>query len=130
MSAKDQVQRVFLEETGERLLAIENGLLDLETATASDGSDIVHKIFRQAHSIKAGAGLLELSNIATLAHRLENILEIIRTEKIVPSAKVITILLQTVDKLRDLLNNVEQSNLINISLQEAMLNMIIKDFGK
>ncbi|WP_018123437.1 Hpt domain-containing protein [Desulfovibrio oxyclinae] len=119
---RDPVLEVFIEETEERLNSVESGLLNIEQGKLDD--TVIHGIFRDAHSIKAGANLLKLQNIETLAHKLENILEMIRKKQGTPTDMTFTALLETVDKLRELVENVEKSNEISIRLQEAMLNMV------
>jgi len=126
MNTTDHVLEVFTEETAERLSSIENGLLKLESAGSQVEDSVVHGIFRDAHSVKAGANLLKLSNVETLAHKLENILEMVRKGQLTPNDQTITILLETVDKLRELMDNIDKSDSISIRLHEAMLNMVVQ----
>ncbi|WP_419784803.1 Hpt domain-containing protein [Pseudodesulfovibrio sp.] len=121
----DHVLEVFLEETVERLDSVESGLLRLENGTG-DSATLINSIFRDAHSVKAGANLLKLANIETLAHKLENILEMIRRGEIQVTEMIITASLESIDKLRELLGNVENSDEISIRLHTAMLEMALK----
>ncbi|MFV0350353.1 MAG: Hpt domain-containing protein [Halodesulfovibrio sp.] len=100
----DEVFEVFVEETHERLAEIETGLLDLERNHGQLDDEKVHAIFRAAHSIKAGAGLLKLGEIAEVAHRAENILQKVRTGMLVPDSECITALLEAFDSVLLLLN--------------------------
>jgi len=121
----DEVLEVFLEETAERLDSIESGLLHLEkTAYADPG--LVNSIFRDAHSVKAGANLLKLKTIEELAHKLENVLEQIRKKKIPVTEMIITASLEAVDKLRELAQDVDHSDSVSIRLHTAMLEMSVK----
>ncbi|MDD3311484.1 MAG: Hpt domain-containing protein [Pseudodesulfovibrio sp.] len=125
MNHGDQVLEVFLEETAERLDAVESGLLRLESGS-DDGDGVINSVFRDAHSIKAGANLLKLANIETLAHKLENVLEMIRQGRLLVNETVITACLESVDKLRELVGNVERSDSISIRLHTAMLEMAVR----
>lgn len=101
----EEVLATFEEETTERLAEIESGLLALErTPNAIDG-ELVHSIFRSAHSIKAGANLLKFKDIEALSHRAENILQLVRNEEIQPSPELITTLLEAFDAVRDLMDH-------------------------
>lgn len=104
----DEVLQTFEEETVERLAEIEQGLLDLERAGSRVDGERVHAIFRSAHSIKAGAGLLKMHDIQELAHKAENILQRIRNEEIVPDGELITVLLEAFDGVSDLLKAYRQ----------------------
>ncbi|WP_285905488.1 Hpt domain-containing protein [Pseudodesulfovibrio pelocollis] len=121
----DEVLEVFLEETAERLDSIESGLLRLEK-TAEPEPGLINSIFRDAHSVKAGANLLKLGTIEELAHRLENVLEQLRKEQIPVTEMIITASLEAVDKLRELAQDVDKSDTISIRLHTAMLEMSVK----
>ena len=125
MIHKDDVLEVYLEETIERLDAIESGLLKLEKSQEYD-SPLVNSLFREAHSVKAGANLLKLFTIEELSHVLENVLEQIRQRTLEPSEMIITACLESVDKLRELVDNIEQSETISIRLHTTMLEMSVK----
>ena len=122
---EDHVLEVFLEETADRLDAVEAGLLRLEN-DPSELSTLINSIFRDAHSVKAGANLLKLSNIETLAHKLENVLEMIRRHELQVDEGIITASLESVDKLRELVENIDRSESISIRLHTAMLEMAVK----
>lgn len=121
----DEVLEVFLEETTERLDSIETGLIKLESCKDC-GPDLINSIFRDAHSVKAGANLLELRRLEDLSHKLENVLEMIRKDQLEPSEMIITASLESVDKLRELVDNVEASETISIRLHTAMLEMAVE----
>lgn len=125
MIQRDHVFEVFIEETLERLDSIEAGLLALENNNTCDPK-LVNSIFRDAHSVKAGANLLKLVNIEMLAHKLENVLEKIRQCELKTSEIVVTASLESVDKLREMIENVEKSEQISIRLHTAMLEMAVK----
>ncbi|MEF2231992.1 MAG: Hpt domain-containing protein [Pseudodesulfovibrio sp.] len=121
----DHVLEVFLEETADRLDAVESGLLRLEN-DPGELSSVINSIFRDAHSVKAGANLLKLTNIETLAHKLENVLEMIRRHELRVNEGIITACLESVDKLRELVGNIDRSESISIRLHTAMLEMAVK----
>lgn len=71
---------------------------------------LINKVFRAARSIKGGAGFMGLEVIKDLAHSIETVLGMIRARYLVPNPDVINILLRCFDRLRDLINNVANSN--------------------
>ena len=77
--------------------------------------ELVNNVFRAAHSIKGGAGFMGLSAIKELSHKIENLLGFIRNREVVPEPGVISILLKAFDTLRDMINNVTNSNQMDIS---------------
>lgn len=95
----DELLCSFVEDSREHLAAIEQGLLDLESQAADADTDLVNRIFRTAHSIKGTAGFLGLTCIASLAHRLENVLHLIRDGSVVPGRDVCGALMRGFDLL-------------------------------
>ncbi|WP_243546872.1 Hpt domain-containing protein [Pseudodesulfovibrio tunisiensis] len=126
---RDHVLEIFIEETEERLNNIEAGLLELEKCGDHCDPDLVNSVFRDAHSVKAGCNLLKLHTIEDLAHKLENVLELIRRDKLAPTELVITASLEAVDKLRELVEDVENSDGVSIRLHTAMLDNAIQMGG-
>jgi two-component system chemotaxis sensor kinase CheA len=122
----DQVLEIFLEETAERLDSIESGLLHLENCGEECGEEDINSIFRDAHSVKAGSNLLKLTTVEDLAHKLENVLEMIRKKQIPPSELIVTACLESVDKLRELIENVERSETISTRLHKHMLEVAVQ----
>ena len=122
----DEVLEVFLEETADRLDSIETGLLKLESCGSDCDPAIINSVFRDAHSVKAGSNLLKLSRVEDLSHKLENVLEMIRKEQLNPSEMIITASLESVDKLRELIENIEASESISIRLQTSMLEIAVQ----
>ncbi|MDY6855634.1 MAG: chemotaxis protein CheW [Thermodesulfobacteriota bacterium] len=121
----DETLQLYVEESLEQLADVENDLLIIEEAGADIDLEMVNKVFRAAHSIKGGGGFLGLETIKELAHKMENILGLIRSHEIVPTPEVINILLLAFDKLRDLINNVEHSNNMDISEHVVALNGLL-----
>jgi two-component system chemotaxis sensor kinase CheA len=121
----DPVLEIFIEETTDRLDAIESGLLHLENCGDCD-PEVINSIFRDAHSVKAGSNLLKLATIEDLAHKLENVFEMIRKKEIAPSELLITACLESLDKLRELTENIERSDSISTRLHKHMLDVAVQ----
>lgn len=106
--------QVFVDESKEHMIGIENDLLSLESKNTID-HDLVAKVYRKIHSIKGGAGFLGLENIKELTHSVENVLALMKEEKLLPYPEIINILLDSTDILSGLLDNIEKSNEFDIS---------------
>ena len=95
---RDAVLSAFLAETDEGLTAMEQALIALESGSAEP--DLLHDIFRVAHTIKGNAAALELGPLVTFAHQVEDLLDSLRSQELAVSEDVISLLLATVDELR------------------------------
>lgn len=65
----EEFRELFAAESEEHLSNIEQGLLELETDP--ENSDLLHAIFRSAHSLKGASRVLGLQDIETVSHLLE-----------------------------------------------------------
>src|SRR5688500_3868107 len=77
VTAEPDLLSLFREEADGRLSSLSDLLLQLE----SDGPspDLIHSMFREAHTIKGSAAVAGLENIAREAHVLEELLDRIRS---------------------------------------------------
>ena len=73
----------YLAECREHLATIETDLLSMEQAGAAIDEQLVNRVFRAAHSIKGGAGFFDLLKIKELAHRTENVLDLVRSGQMI-----------------------------------------------
>lgn len=75
-----QFYQVFFDEAAEHLANMEGLLLGLDVHDPS--LDDLNAIFRAAHSIKGGAGTFGFTDIASVTHVLENLLDKLRREEL------------------------------------------------
>ena len=120
----DEILQGFIEESLEHLADIETDLLAVEEAGENIDEDLVNKVFRAAHSIKGGAGFMGLTGIQDLSHAMENVLGLIRSKKIIPNPEIINILLLASDQLSSLINDIQNSNDVELSSHIDPLNAI------
>lgn len=111
----DDIVSTFLSEVEDHLSVIEVGILEMENPEKSIDEELIHTMFRSAHSIKAGANLLEYSNIEAIAHMLENILQKIKHEKSRLDNALVSDFLAGLDLIGELTGNIELSDMADIS---------------
>jgi len=117
--------QMYIEESKEHLDSIESDLLIIEKNGADIDSELVNRVFRAAHSIKGGAGFLGLDTIKELAHKIENVLDLVRNDALVPTPPVVHILLTAFDRLGTLIDDATNSNGQEIAGEIDALTRII-----
>ncbi|MGB3462521.1 MAG: chemotaxis protein CheA [Rhodanobacter lindaniclasticus] len=98
-----QFHKTFFEESLEGLDAMEAALLALDSG--STDHELVHTIFRAAHSIKGGAATFGFAEVAAFTHVAESLLEEVRSERRGVDGELIDLLLRSVDCLRAMLDH-------------------------
>ncbi|MBF0288916.1 MAG: chemotaxis protein CheA [SAR324 cluster bacterium] len=78
----------FLEESLDQISDLENKLIEFEKNP--NNLKLIDDVFRPVHSIKGTAGFFKLTGLQKLAHKLENVLDLLRKEEISPSPEVVS----------------------------------------
>jgi chemotaxis protein histidine kinase CheA len=108
----DSLLQEFLVESREHLETIEPDLLILETQQEGADHETINRIFRAIHTIKGASGFFGLEAIKRLSHVMENMLMAFRDGKMCPSPTNVDPLLQGVDLLRQMVDNVSESETV------------------
>ena len=117
----DELKRAFVDETGETLTALNNELLDLET-TPNDQSTI-DAIFRRAHTLKGNLGAMGLTEAASLAHEMEDLLDEIRDGTVGVDHEVMDALFDSVDGLEAVVAGIEQDEPPEVALESIVASL-------
>ncbi len=93
----NQYLEMFIDESKEHLQACSEHLLALEKNP--EDLAIVGEIFRSAHTLKGMSATMGYEDLADLTHKMENVLDAIRNEKIKVSAEILDVVFESVDHL-------------------------------
>ncbi len=100
----NQYLEMFIEESKEHLQACSEHLLELEKNP--DDLAIVGEIFRSAHTLKGMSATMGFEDLADLTHKMENVLDAIRNEKIHVSPEILDIVFESVDHLEEMVMDI------------------------
>ncbi len=94
----------FRDEAEELLQQIDADLLKLEefVQTGETDPEIIASLFRALHTVKGSAGMLGFTEIQGLAHKLENLCDLLRKDRMPLSESVVDILFSGRDLLTEL----------------------------
>ena len=99
-----QYLEIFIEESKEHLQSCNEQLLLLEK-NPHDLS-IVNEIFRSAHTLKGMSATMGFEDLANLTHKMENVLDAIRNEKISVSPEILDVVFLAVDDLETMVESI------------------------
>src|SRR5690625_3127221 len=91
-----QYLTMFVDESKENVETLYDQLLELEKS--STDKSIIEQIFRAAHTLKGMAATMNYTHLADLTHKLENVFDAIRYDRIEVHADLMDYLLETVDR--------------------------------
>lgn len=102
----NQYLDIFLEESKEHLQNINNQLLELEKHPAN--IEIVNEIFRSAHTLKGMSATMGYEDLASLTHQMENVLDLIRNEKLNVTTNLLDIVFRSVEYLEEMVLSISE----------------------
>ncbi len=96
----ESLRRLFITETSEQLEKFVEILLGLEKTPGSE-NEVIHKLFRLAHSVKGSAGMMALKELKEVMHQTESMLDEVRKGEMNLDSEKIDLLLQFSDVVKD-----------------------------
>src|SRR5690554_7485086 len=90
--ADEEILQDFLVEAGEILELLSEQLVDLEQHP--EDSDLLNAIFRGFHTVKGGAGFLQLDALVNCCHSAENVFDTLRNHKRTVTSDLMDVVLQ------------------------------------
>jgi two-component system chemotaxis sensor kinase CheA len=108
-----KADREFVSEAEEILEVMRGDVVDLsEQGDGAADPDVVNRLFRSAHSLKALAGMFRFEPIEELAHRLEDVLDGLRLGRVAIDAALLSMVDEAVNMFASLLEKVGDAEAI------------------
>jgi two-component system chemotaxis sensor kinase CheA len=95
----DELLQDFLVEAGEILEQLNEQLVDLEQSP--DDMDLLNAVFRGFHTIKGGAGFLNIEPMVVICHRSEDVFNLLRNGERQVNPELMDTVLPVLDILND-----------------------------
>lgn len=95
----DEILGDFLIEAGEIIEELSGQLISLERAPRD--MDLLNGIFRGFHTIKGGAGFLNLGSLVDVCHRAEDVFNILRRGERIVDPGLMDVVLQALDVVKN-----------------------------
>ena len=102
----EDILQDFLVEAGEILEQLSEQLVELEQSP--DDKDLLNAIFRGFHTVKGGAGFLQLDPMVECCHVTENLFDILRNGKRDVTSELMDVVLQALDTVNAQFADVHQ----------------------
>ena len=128
--ADEEILQDFLVEAGELLELLSEQLVDLENQP--DDTELLNAIFRGFHTVKGGAGFLQLNTLVDLCHVAENIFDQLRNGALAVDADLMDVVLQALDSVNAMFEQVHARTSPDAASPELMnaLNAIANGTAK
>ncbi|MBG6288008.1 chemotaxis protein CheA [Pseudomonas nitroreducens] len=105
--ADDEILQDFLVEAGEILELLSEQLVELESRP--EDMDLLNAIFRGFHTVKGGAGFLQLNALVECCHIAENVFDMLRKGERRVDAELMDVMLQALDTVNVMFQQVRDA---------------------
>ncbi|WP_121378182.1 chemotaxis protein CheA [Pseudomonas aeruginosa] len=106
--ADEEILQDFLVEAGEILEQLSEQLVELESRP--DDMDLLNAISRGFHTVKGGAGFLQLNALVECCHIAENVFDILRKGERRVSSELMDVVLQALDTVNAMFDQVREQS--------------------
>jgi len=108
----------YFDECAEMLGVIEGGLLRLSTDDAD--RETVNAVFRAVHSIKGGGGTFGFTELVKFAHGFETVLDLLRSDRLAASDRLVDVMIRANDVLGALLANARDGSPVRLDIAQSV----------
>ena len=116
--ADEEILQDFLVEAGEILELLSEQLVELESRP--DDADLLNAIFRGFHTVKGGAGFLQLHELVECCHIAENVFDILRKGERGVDAELMDVVLEALDAVNGMFSEVRERSPITAATPELL----------
>ncbi|AWP26919.1 MULTISPECIES: chemotaxis protein CheA [unclassified Paenibacillus] len=125
----NQYLTMFIDESNDHLQSLNENMLQLESNP--DDIGIVQIIFRSAHTLKGMAATMGYEDLASLTHQMENVLDLVRNEKLKMQDFIFDTLFKSLDALESMVQDITEGGdgKADVSAIVASLQSIVRGEG-
>ncbi|MGL5996563.1 MAG: chemotaxis protein CheA [Pseudomonas proteolytica] len=116
--ADEEILQDFLVEAGEILEQLSEQLVELESRP--DDANLLNAIFRGFHTVKGGAGFLQLHELVECCHIAENVFDILRKGERHVDSELMDVILEALDAVNGMFNEVRERAPITAATPELL----------
>ncbi|WP_053146485.1 chemotaxis protein CheA [Pseudomonas sp. P97.38] len=116
--ADEEILQDFLVEAGEILEQLSEQLVELESRP--DDADLLNAIFRGFHTVKGGAGFLQLNELVECCHIAENVFDILRKGERRVDSELMDVVLEALDAVNSMFSEVRERSPITPATPELL----------
>lgn len=116
--ADEEILQDFLVEAGEILEQLSEQLVELESRP--DDADLLNAIFRGFHTVKGGAGFLQLNELVECCHIAENVFDILRKGERRVDAELMDVVLEALDTVNSMFGQVRERSDVTPATPELL----------
>jgi len=117
----EQYRSLFVSESEEHLQNINAALLELEKD--ANNAEILNTIFRSAHTLKGMSATMGFEGMTRLTHKMEDVLDVFRGQKVSVTSEVVDIMFRCMDMLELLLEEIKTEKDLHLDVNQIVMHL-------
>jgi two-component system chemotaxis sensor kinase CheA len=118
----EELEKVFIDEAFEMLQLFDSRVLELEKDYTN--TKAINEAFRAVHTMKGGAASMGYTTLEKISHAIEDLLDLVRGNKLVITKDMVSILLKCSGLIEKLLSNISNQTPISEELENDINDSI------
>lgn len=98
----EELLKDFFSEAEQQVETLESNILVIENDPTNH--EAIDEIFRAAHTLKGGSATVEMNELSSFTHVVEDLLDELRSDKVAVTEAVVDILLNSIDIIKTMLS--------------------------
>lgn len=99
----EELLKDFFTEAEQQVENLESNILVIENDPTNH--EAIDEIFRAAHTLKGGSATVEMTELSTFTHAVEDVLDEIRSDRVQATEPVVDVLLSSIDTIKAMLES-------------------------
>src|SRR6056297_906078 len=121
LSDNNEYLELFFAESEEYIMILDDEILRLENNPNDE--EVMASLFRAAHSLKGMSATMRFDVLTELTHKIENLMDKIRNNKIKVSTEIIDLLFEGIDYIKEIVKQIKHKGNYNYKLDKYLKNL-------
>lgn len=125
----EELLKDFFTEAQSQVDTLESNILVIESDPSNH--EAIDEIFRAAHTLKGGSATVEFTELAEFTHKVEDVLDELRSDRLAANEEIVDLLLNSIDVIKAMLDARANGSVYqeDVGPLESRLNALIPEKG-
>ena len=106
----------FFMEATQQIELLEQNILAIENNPGD--KEAIDEIFRAAHTLKGSSATVQMEELAGFTHIVEDLLDEIRSDKVIITSEVVDVLLNSIDTIKSMITERQEGSVFSADISE------------
>ena len=116
--SNEELLKDFFAEAEQQVENLESNILVIENDP--ENHEAIDEIFRAAHTLKGGSATVEMTELSSFTHTVEDVLDELRSDRLKVTEPVVDVLLSAIDVIKNMLESRSKGSVYSEDVSELL----------